>query len=253
MKILIHPTNGSIITIDKLLRSEDKIILTKYDNGILKAINVPFEKDGNFTINLNKTIIPTELLAWNDYINWICEQTSLLRFNTYQLAGNLSTNYVFLKGITNANTVIRVYIPFELAGQASASENSLYTWMETVKTQKAFRTNGRYGFVQYLETLSASDKTMLESYINVIDRASGVILDWRLFSINFTIQQNGIAYAGATVSINGKSAISDASGLAVIDEPQGTYNYTVTFLDSFQMAGSVTVNAANRNIPINRI
>jgi hypothetical protein len=201
---------------------------------------------------VNKLIVPTELLIWNQYMEWICEQSSVLRFSTYTLAFYNDINYVHKKGITAANTVVRIFVPFELAGVASSTENTLYTWMEAVKTQKAFRTNGKYGFVQYLETLSAGDKTMLEGYINTECPACGVILDWRLFNINFTIQRNGVAYAGATVAINGSSAISDATGLAVIEKAQGTYNYTVTFPDSFQMTGSVNVNNGNRNITVNR-
>jgi hypothetical protein len=168
MKTLIH-NNGKMITINKIARSEDKVYFTNYDNGVLKTAGVPTIDNPDGKCNIDKDVVPTEYMNYNNYMDWLAEQSVLIDKPSYALAGANNVNWVFNKGAGNVDNTVRVYIPFETVGASTSTEDALYTWLETVaKPIKAYRTSGKMGIVQYLTAISESELTMFAAYPEVI-------------------------------------------------------------------------------------
>lgn len=167
MKTLIH-SNGKMIVINKISRAEDKVYFTNYDNGIHKIYGIPNIDNPDGKCNIDKNVLPTEYLSYNDYLDWICEQSVLIDKPSYTLAGAGNVNWVFNRGLNNDLTTVRVYIPYDVMGESSAAEDALYTWMNSIVNQKAYRTTGKMGIVQYLVTISQSELDMFALYPDCI-------------------------------------------------------------------------------------
>ena len=67
-------------------------------------------------------------------------------------------------------------------------------------------------------------------------------------TITFNISDSYGALADATISINGTTISTNASGTANIELEDGTYDYTITATDYQDLAGQVVVNNANRTV-----
>ena len=66
------------------------------------------------------------------------------------------------------------------------------------------------------------------------------------YTVTFTVTDadGGAALSGATIEINGQTLTADASGVATIDLPNGTYSYTAKMDGYDDKAGNITVNGA---------
>lgn len=64
------------------------------------------------------------------------------------------------------------------------------------------------------------------------------------FPVTFTVTAAGAPLEGAVVTMNSVEATTDASGVAVINVPNGTYSYTIAKLGYQNVTGSVVINNA---------
>jgi len=163
MKTLTH-TNGKMIVINKIARADDIIYFTNYDNGVLRKAGIPQLDNPDGKCNIDKNIIPTELMKWNNYLDWVGEESVLIDKPTYTLAGVNNVNWVFNKGLGNNNTTVRVYIPFEQLGDSDQAVDALSTWMTSKIPEKAYRTTGKMGIVQYLVSMTQEEIDMFATY-----------------------------------------------------------------------------------------
>jgi hypothetical protein len=244
MKILINTTNGKIIAPTKAMRGADIISCNKYDNGVYYKNAIIYQ---SCETNFNRTTVPTEYYNYPDYMDWLTEDTLLKKYPTYSLVVKTNINWCFNKGGTGINTVVRINIPNEIIGNFYQTGNAIDTLLTSWSTLTAYRTRGNVAIVQYLESLSAGDIATLNAYL-----ADGVIIDWKDFNVNFTIQSLGVPVQNAVVNCNGKTATSDAAGLATIELPQGTFAYVVTYPDGGTMSGNVTIVRNNVNLTVNK-
>jgi hypothetical protein len=163
MKTLIH-SNGKMIIINKIARSEDMVYFTNYDNGVLMKAGIVQVENPSGKSNIDKNIVPTTYMKYNDYLDWVAEESVLIDKPTYTLAGSNNVNWVFNKSLGNANTTVRVYIPFEQLGASDQAADALSTWMTSKVTEKAYRTTGKMGIVQYLISLTQGEIDMFALY-----------------------------------------------------------------------------------------
>ena len=167
MKKLINP-NGKIIIITEIETIQDKVRYTNYDNGVLMWKEIAQISNPFGQCPINKDIISVEPLDWKNTCEWFAEQSVLLDKQGYSLAAQGNKNWVHNKGLSNVNTTIRVYIPYEEIGIADQLQNSLYTWMQTIITQKPYRTTGKMGIVQYLVSITQNELDILSLYSSII-------------------------------------------------------------------------------------
>ncbi|MGE0076223.1 MAG: Ig-like domain-containing protein [Bacteroidales bacterium] len=67
------------------------------------------------------------------------------------------------------------------------------------------------------------------------------------YTITFIITSSGSAVSGASVSINGQTLTTDASGVGTVSLTNGNYSYTVSASEYSDATGLVTVNGADVN------
>ncbi|GIV38738.1 MAG: hypothetical protein KatS3mg033_0538 [Thermonema sp.] len=71
------------------------------------------------------------------------------------------------------------------------------------------------------------------------------------YTVTFTVTDGSNPIENASISINNQTLTTDASGIASIDLPDGTYNYTVSAgPDYLEATGSVTVNGADESVTV---
>ena len=114
--------------------------------------------------NVDKNVVPTTYMKYNDYLDWIAEQSVQADKSSYTLASANNVNWVFNKGLGNVNTTVRVYIPFEQLGESDQAADALSTWMSSKAPEKAYRTSGKMGIVQYLISLTQGEIDMFATY-----------------------------------------------------------------------------------------
>jgi uncharacterized repeat protein (TIGR02543 family) len=70
------------------------------------------------------------------------------------------------------------------------------------------------------------------------------------FAVSFTVTSNDAPISGALITINSQELTTDATGVAALNLPNGTYVYTVSKLGYNNATGSVIVNNAVVNQPV---
>jgi hypothetical protein len=170
MKNVINKTTGAILQIDKTHRGEEKLSYTYYDNGAEYAIGL---SRGFGTEKIDKNIVSDQGYNYNNFMDYISEQ-SLLALNAgSELAIKANQCWVFNKGAGNVNNTLRVSIPNNVIGKYMFTDNDLDTLIASYRTvYAAYTAHGTYCTVIYMITLSASDRLILEAYAN-----EGIIIE----------------------------------------------------------------------------
>lgn len=76
------------------------------------------------------------------------------------------------------------------------------------------------------------------------------LLDIKTYDATFTVKIGATAVEGATVSCNGLTGTTNASGVAVLKLTNGVFNYTVKDATIKDFAGSVNVAGANVSVAV---
>ncbi|HPN23192.1 MAG TPA: T9SS type A sorting domain-containing protein, partial [Tenuifilaceae bacterium] len=71
-----------------------------------------------------------------------------------------------------------------------------------------------------------------------------------VYTVTFTVTRNSAAIEGASIAINSQTLTTNASGVATIDLPSGTYNYNVTKDGYNTNSGSVVVASAAKAVDV---
>jgi len=166
---VLNANKGYMIVPRKLLRSNDVVIYDNYDNGVLYKAGIKQESKPSDSYPINKSIVLTADVNYKDAMDWFCEQTLINAFPAFNIASELSVNWVHVKGTGNINNTVRIYIPYDIIGFSNENEDDLYNWMETVaKPIKQYRTTGRMGIVQYLISISQAELDLFAAYPEIL-------------------------------------------------------------------------------------
>lgn len=164
MKNVIHKTKGYIYKIDKISRSEERLHYTYFDNGIEYANGI--SRDSG-TEKLDKTIVSDIGYNYNNFMDYISEQSLLLLKSGSELATQGNQCWVFNKGVGNVNNTVRVSIPLELIGKYLFTGNDIDTLIASYRTNYASYTNRcKYTIVIYFISIPAPDLAILQAYAN---------------------------------------------------------------------------------------
>jgi hypothetical protein len=170
MRNVINKTTGAIIQIDKTQRGQEVINWSYYDNGSEYVAGLIRESG---TTKLDKTIVSDIGYNYNNFMDYVSEQSVLAQFIGSQLASKNNQCVVFSKGAGNVNNTLRVSIPNNVIGKYMYTSNNLDTLLQSYRTTyAAYTAHGKYATVIYIITLSAPDLTIFQAYAN-----EGVIIE----------------------------------------------------------------------------
>lgn len=170
MKNVINKTTGQILQIDKTHRGEEKISYTYYDNGSEYASGIPREYG---TVLLDKSIVSDIGYNYNNFMDYISEQSLLAKNAGSELAIKANQCWVFNKGAGNVNNTLRISIPNNVIGKYMYTGNDLDTLLASYRTSyAAYTSHGKYCTVIYMISLSLQDRTIFEAYAN-----EGIIIE----------------------------------------------------------------------------
>ena len=170
MKNVINKTTGQILQIDKTHRGEEKVSYTYYDNGAEYAIGLARGFD---TCKLDKEIVSDIGYNYNNFMDYISEQSLLAKNAGSELAIKANQCWVFNKGAGNVNNTLRISIPNNVIGKYMYTGNDLDTLLASYRTAYAsYTAHGKYCTVIYMITLSAQDRAIFEAYTS-----EGIIIE----------------------------------------------------------------------------
>lgn len=160
MKILINKNSGQVLTVNKILRSDDKVMFTLYDNFILY-------QQGKFLLDsylpINKNIVPTELLSWDAYLEYIAVNTILAEYINFVTLDD-NQGWCRSTGSDGEPTTLRVMLPYDLVAKETNTDSPLDQLVKGMAQLSPWLTRGEKSGVQYLQFLLPEHKTILESY-----------------------------------------------------------------------------------------
>ena len=168
MKTLINTTTGQVITIDKVLRSEESMKYTLYDNGIdLK--NGKKYSEAILPLDMSATPpTPMNLASYMDYVSVIAVQ---LVHPTFVVSED-TVNWCIPIGSASGQTTLRVLVPFFTIGKRIYTGEPIDILLQAMSYLTAWTSRGNDSVVQYLEELLPEHLAILKAY-----ESDGVIIE----------------------------------------------------------------------------
>ena len=171
MKTLINTTTGQVITIDKVLHSEESMKYTLYDNGIdLK--NGKKYLEAVLPLDMTATPpTPMNLAAYMDYVSVIAVK---LVYPTFDESED-TVNWCIPIGSASNATTLRVLVPFFTIGKRIYTGEPIDVLLQAMSYLTTWTSRGNDSVVQYLEELLPEHLAILQAY-----ESDGVKIDYKV-------------------------------------------------------------------------
>ena len=164
--ILINKVNGQVIKLVNIMEIDNKVAYQLFDNGIFFNRNIML-KDG--TIKLDKSVIPSIPMKYDDLMMFIGIQTLLNNFIGFEKVDeSLGSNWIFETGSTNMPITLRILIPNELIISTMYTKTPLDLLIQSMSYLSNWSIRSEKNIVQYLEELLPEHQTILELYNEII-------------------------------------------------------------------------------------
>jgi hypothetical protein len=171
MKTLINTTTGQIITIDKVLRSEESLKYTLYDNGIdLKN----GKKYSEAILPLDMTATPPTPMNLADYMDYVSVIAVQLVYPTF-VESEDTINWCIPVGSTLLPTTLRVLVPFFTIGKRIYTGEPIDILLQAMSYLTTWTSRGNSSVVQYLEELLPEHQAILEAYAS-----DGIVIEYKV-------------------------------------------------------------------------
>lgn len=246
MQHLINLTTGQVLLFKKTMKSEDKLAYTLYDNGIDYTRGVFLED--TFML-LDKTIVPTELLAYTEYLDYIGLTTLKNAFPDFIETEN-PDQWIKETGSTDLPTTVRVLLPNEFIGKQLYTGSLIDQLIQAMSPLSLWATRGDKAIVQYLEELLPEHEAILNGYA-----VQGVIIEKKpvpVYAVTFIVTDAGQPVEDATINIDGNTLSTANGGEAVIPLPAGSYPYIVTYPGNEEITGTAIVVSEDITLTISK-
>jgi len=171
MKTLINTTTGQIITIDKVMRSEESVKYTLYDNGI-DLNNVKKYSEAIIPIDMNLVPpIPMNQASYHEYVSIVAIKAVHANF----VEADDTVNWCIPIGSTTNPTTVRVLVPFFTIGKRIYTGEPIDILLQAMSYLTTWTSRGNSSVVQYLEELLPEHQAILEAYAS-----DGIVIDYKV-------------------------------------------------------------------------
>ena len=171
MKTLINTTTGQIITIDKVMRSEESVKYTLYDNGIDLRNG---KKHAESILPLDMTLVPSIPMNQADYHEYV-SIVAIKAVHANFVESNDIINWCIPVGSTLLPTTIRVLVPFFTIGKRIYTGEPIDVLLQAMSYLTTWTSRGNTSVVQYLEELLPEHQAILEAYAS-----DGIVIEYKV-------------------------------------------------------------------------